>query len=176
MSSESQAGSDGCADNLPGSKEDGDHMGRDNPPSSCKSIEHQAKGEGNGKSHSLVAGSLGGDGAPGPEAGGKKQEKGRETAPPQRPPGTRPMGADQRGEQVKQADGGGPGVCRWKKKKKPIINLGCCDALLIAASLCHMLINPKEIAARFSQNKKKRKKNSHDEILWSLITNTSVMG
>lgn len=159
MSSESQAGSDGCADTQPGSKEDGDHTGRDDPPSPCKPMELQAKGEGNGKSHSLVAGSLGGDGAPGPEAGGKKQEKGREAAPPQSPPGTQPVGANQHGEQVKQADGGGPGACWWKKKKKkPIINLGCCDALLIAASLCHMLINPREIAVRFSQNKKKKKK------------------
>lgn len=158
-SSQSQAGADECADTLPGLKDDGDHTCRDEPPSPCKSTEHQAQGEGNGIGSSPVAGSLGGDGAQGPEVGGKQQEEGRQAALPQKPPGTRPTGADRRREQVKQADGGGPGACRWKKKKKkkPIINLGCCDALLIAASLCHMLINPREIAARFSQNKKSKK-------------------
>lgn len=117
-SSQSQAGADECADTLPGLKDDGDHTCRDEPPSPCKSTEHQAQGEGNGIGSSPVAGSLGGDGAQGPEVGGKQQEEGRQAALPQKPPGTRPTGADRRREQVKQADGGGPGACRWKKKKK----------------------------------------------------------
>ncbi|XP_041953379.1 protein polyglycylase TTLL10 isoform X2 [Alosa sapidissima] len=115
MSSESGAGPDRRSDALARAKEDGDHMGREDPPP-LKSPEHQAKGGGNDESRGLVASSLDGDRAQGPGAKGKQQqEEEREAALPQEPLGSQPSGTDQPGEQVKQADGVRPDVCQNEK-------------------------------------------------------------
>ncbi|XP_031421395.1 protein polyglycylase TTLL10 [Clupea harengus] len=87
-------------------KVDGDHTGKDDLPS--KSPEQQVKGGGNGENHGL-AGNLDGDGARGPGAAGKQQQ---EREAPREPLGNQPSGADQRGEQVKQADGD---ICQDEK-------------------------------------------------------------